>query len=79
MLDAYVAGCTDRESVYRQHAQFVDDYQYWGHWAHKRTDAQGRICYLSPEVILGSVRGRGASVAAPSNLRASGGSAASAS
>jgi transposase InsO family protein len=58
MLDAYVAGCTDRESVYRQHAQFVQDYQFWGHWAHKRTDAQGRIYYLSPEVILGNIRGR---------------------
>ena len=44
--------------VYRQHAQFVQDYQFWGHWAHKRTDAQGRIYYLSPEVILGNARGR---------------------
>src|SRR5262249_51763314 len=26
MLDGYVAGCTDRESVYRQHAHFVQDY-----------------------------------------------------
>jgi hypothetical protein len=58
MLDAYVAGCTDRERVYRQHAQFVRDYQFWGHWAHKRTDAQGRIYYLSPEVILGNAQGR---------------------
>jgi transposase len=58
MLDAYVAGCTDRETVYRQHAQFVQDYQFWGHWAHKRRDAQGRIYYLSPEVILGNTRGR---------------------
>jgi transposase InsO family protein len=58
MLDAYVMGGTDRELVYRQHAQFVQDYQFWGHWAHKRTDAQGRIYYLSPEVILGNARGR---------------------
>jgi hypothetical protein len=58
MLDASVAGCTDRESVYRQHAQFVQDYQFWGHWAHKRTDAEGRIYSLSPEVILGNARGR---------------------
>jgi hypothetical protein len=58
MLDAYVAGCPDRAMVYRQHAQFVQDYQFWGHWAHKRTDAQGRIYYLSPEVILGNTRGR---------------------
>jgi transposase InsO family protein len=58
MLDAYVAGCTDRAEVYRQHAQFVQDYQFWGHWAHKRTDAHGRIYYLSPEVILGNARGR---------------------
>jgi transposase InsO family protein len=57
MLDAYVAGCTDRATVYRQHAQFVQDYQFWGHWAHKRTDAQGRLYYLSPEVVLGSTRG----------------------
>jgi len=57
-LDAYVAGCTDRALVYRQHAQFVQDYQFWGHWAHKRTDTQGRIYYLSPEVILSNARGR---------------------
>src|ERR671924_1762516 len=58
MLDAYVMRCTDRETVYRQHAQFVQDYQFWGHWAHKRQDAQGRIYYLSPEVRLGQARGR---------------------
>jgi hypothetical protein len=58
MLDAYVMGGTDRELVYRQHAQFVQDDQFWGHWAHKRTDAQGRIYDLSPEVILGHARGR---------------------
>ena len=32
--------------VYRQHAQFVHDYQFWGHWAHKRRDAQGRVYYV---------------------------------
>jgi hypothetical protein len=58
MLDAYVTGCTDRETVYRQHAQFVQDYQCWGHWAHKRKDAQGRLYYVSPEVILANARGR---------------------
>jgi transposase InsO family protein len=58
MLDAYVVGCTEREHVYRQHAQFVQDYQFWGHWAHKRTDAQGRIYYVSPEVSLGQTSGR---------------------
>ena len=26
MLDAYVVGCTEREQVYHQHAQFVRDY-----------------------------------------------------
>jgi hypothetical protein len=25
-LDAYIVGCTEREQVYRQHAQFVRDY-----------------------------------------------------
>jgi Integrase core domain/Homeodomain-like domain len=58
MLDAYLIGCTQREMVYQQHAQFVRDYQFWGHWAHKRQDAQGRIYYLSPEVVLGHVQGR---------------------
>jgi len=58
MLDAYVVGCTEREQVYHRHAQFVRDYQVWGHWAHKRTDAQGRIYYLAPEVMLGQARGR---------------------
>jgi transposase InsO family protein len=58
MLDAYVVGCTEREHVYHRHAQFVRDYQFWGHWAHKRRDAQGRVYYLSPEVMLGQARGR---------------------
>jgi hypothetical protein len=58
MLDAYVAGCTDRASVYSQHAQFVRDYQFWGHWAHKRQDDQGRLYYVSPEVMLGNAKGR---------------------
>lgn len=43
MLDAYVVGCTDREGVYHQHAQVVHDYQFWGQWAHKCYDDQGRI------------------------------------
>jgi len=58
MLDAYVVGCSEREQVYHRHAQFVQDYQFWGHWAHKRQDAQGRIYYLSPEVMLGQAQGR---------------------
>jgi transposase InsO family protein len=58
MLDAYVVGCREQERVYQQHAQFVADYQFWGHWAHKRTDAQGRI--------LGQTRGR---VVEPTRLR----------
>jgi hypothetical protein len=66
MLDAYVAGCIDRETVYRQHAQFVQDYQFWGHWAHKRRDTHGRIYDLSPEVILGNTRG---AAVEPAHLR----------
>jgi hypothetical protein len=58
MLDAYVVGCPERESVYQRHTQFVQDYQFWGHWAHKRTDDQGRIFYVSPEVTLGHAHGR---------------------
>jgi hypothetical protein len=58
MLDAYVAGCMDRESVYRQHVQFVRDYQFWGHWAHTRQDDQGRLYDVSPEVMLGNAKGR---------------------
>jgi hypothetical protein len=58
MLDAYVVGCTEREQVYAQHAHFVQDYQFWGHWAHKRQDAQGRVSSLSPEVMLGQATGR---------------------
>jgi transposase InsO family protein len=58
MLDAYLIGCAQREHVYQQHARFVADYQFWGHWAHKRTDAQGRVFYVSPEVILGQAHGR---------------------
>jgi hypothetical protein len=53
-----VAGCTDWERVYRQHAQFVHDYQFWGHWAHTRQDDQGRLYSVSPEVMLGNARGR---------------------
>jgi hypothetical protein len=44
--------------VSRQHAQFVHAYQLWGHGAHTRSDAQGRVYYLSPEVILGQTKGR---------------------
>ena len=62
MLDAYLIGCTQHETVYRQHAQFVQDYQFWGHWAHKRQDPRGRIYYLSPEVVLGNARGRPADI-----------------
>jgi hypothetical protein len=58
MLDAYVVGCAERTMVYRQHTQFVQDYQFWGHWAHTRRDAQGRVYYLAPEVMLGSAKGR---------------------
>jgi transposase len=58
MLDAYVTRCTDREAVYRQHTQFVHDYQFWGHWAHTRQDDQGRLYYVSPEVMLGNAKGR---------------------
>jgi hypothetical protein len=36
----------------------VQEYQFWGHWAHKRRDAQGRIYYLSPEIMLGQATGR---------------------
>jgi hypothetical protein len=66
MLDAYLTGCTQCETVYRQHRPFVHDDQFWGHWAHKRTNAQGRIYYLSPEVILGNAWGRGVE---PARLR----------
>lgn len=58
MLDAYVVGCTEREYVYAQHRQFVHDDQFWGHWAHKRRDAQGHVYSLSPEVSLGQATGR---------------------
>jgi transposase InsO family protein len=58
MLDAYVVRCPDRETVYRQHAQFVKDYQFWGHWAHTRQDDRGRLYYVSPEVMLGNTKGR---------------------
>jgi hypothetical protein len=58
MLDASVVGCIGRERVYHQHARFVLDYQFWGHWAHKRQDTQGRVYYLSPEVMLGQATGQ---------------------
>ncbi len=45
MLDAYVVGGMDRALLYRQHAQLVQDYQFWGHWVHKCTDAQGCIYF----------------------------------
>jgi hypothetical protein len=58
MLDAYVMGCTERERVSHQHAQFVPDDQFWGHWAHTRRDTEGRVYYLSPEVVLGQATGQ---------------------
>ena len=48
-----IVGCTECKRVSHQHAQFVQDDQFWGHWAHKRQDTQGRVYYLSPEVMLG--------------------------
>jgi hypothetical protein len=53
-----VVGCTARERVYHQHAQVVRDYQFWGHWAHKRRDTEGRVYDLSPEVVLGQAAGQ---------------------
>lgn len=50
-LDAYLVGCTERTTVYQQHAQFVQDDPFWGHWAHKRRNAQGRLYYLSPKGV----------------------------
>jgi len=58
MLDAYVQGCSTKEEVYRQHAQFVKDYMFWGHWAHKRRDDWGHLYYISPEVVLAQAKGR---------------------
>jgi hypothetical protein len=58
MLEAYVVGCAQRERVSQQYAQFVAAYQFWGHWAHQRTDAQGRVFYESPDVMLGQAHGR---------------------
>ena len=58
MLDASLVGCAQREHVDQQPARFVADDQCWGHWAHQRTDAQGRVFYVSPEVILGQAHGR---------------------
>jgi hypothetical protein len=58
LLDAYVLGCTARTLVYPQHAPCVPDDQVWGHGAHTRQAAQGRIDSLSPEVVLGHAQGR---------------------
>jgi hypothetical protein len=58
MLDASVVGCPEREQVYQRHAQFVRDAQFGGHGAHQRTEPQGRVSYLSPEVRLGQAQGR---------------------
>ncbi len=57
-LDASGTGGTDRETVYRQHAQCVQDDQFWGHGAHTRKDGHGRLYDVSPEVILAKARGR---------------------
>jgi hypothetical protein len=58
MLDAYGAGCIDQARVYRQHAQFVQDYQFWGHGVYTRQDDQGWLYDVSTEVILGNATGR---------------------
>jgi hypothetical protein len=57
-LDADVLGCTERTLVSQQHAPVVPDDQCWGHGAHTRQDAQGRIYDLSPAVVLGHAQGR---------------------
>ena len=41
-------GFTERERAYHQHAPFVQDDQFWGHWAHTRQDTHGRVYDLSP-------------------------------
>ena len=56
MLDAYVVGCGERERVYHSMRSSCR-LPFRGHWAHKRTDAQGRLFYVSPEVILGQAHG----------------------
>jgi hypothetical protein len=66
MVDAYVVGCTERERVYHQPAPFVQAYQCWGHWAHKRRETQGRVDSLAPEVVLGQATGPGRE---PTHLR----------
>jgi hypothetical protein len=58
MLDAYVVGCTERERVDHQHAPCVQEYQFWGHGAHKRRDTAGRVYDLAPEVMLGQATGQ---------------------
>jgi hypothetical protein len=66
MLAADVVGCTARERVYHQHAPFVQDDQFWGHWAHTRRDTPGRVYSLAPEVMLGQAMGQ---VLDPTHLR----------
>jgi len=58
MLDACGVRCPDRETVHRQHAQFVKDYHFWGRWAHTRQDDRGRLYAVSPAVMLGKAKGR---------------------
>jgi hypothetical protein len=58
-LDAYLTGCPQDETVYRQQTPFVHAYPFWGPRAHKRRDAQWRIDYRAPEVRLGNTQGRG--------------------
>jgi hypothetical protein len=58
MLDAYGVGGTERERVDAPQRPLGQAYQFWGHWAHTRRDAQGRVSDRSPEVILGQATGR---------------------
>jgi hypothetical protein len=59
-------GAPSARRCIRQHAQFVQDDQFWGPWASLRWCAQGRLYYVSPEVILANARGR---EIAPARLR----------
>ena len=58
MLEASIVGCALRAHVYPPPARFVADDPCWGPWAHQRTDAQGRVGSVAPEVIVGQAHGR---------------------
>lgn len=58
LLDSYVKSCTELKDIQQRHGRFIDEYNRSGHWHHKAYTEDGRIYYKSPQLILGTAKGK---------------------